>query len=90
MQNQLLEMVITFIQALRASLSSHTCVHTSYESVLCFLADEVNNNFALYVQFSSTSSDSLKVQVKHYFKFKSYNSNFCDMLLLIATNTFCI
>ena len=81
-----------FIYALRASLSSYTGVHISCESALGFLADEVNNNFALYAQFSSSSTSfkSLKLQANCYFKLKSYNSYFCDILPLIPANTFCI
>ena len=77
-----------FIHALNRSISNYLKIHWSYKSMLHLLSEESNNWCEYYHHFISATLGQFCQTIYVYFNDTVYNSDFADLLPLIAANVF--
>ena len=75
-----------FIHALHVSMATFLFTNLSYSNLLRQLRNEVIVNEETYMSFLHVKLTAFRAQVSSYFNSKTYNTNFSDLLALIAAN----
>ena len=77
-----------FIHALKYSLATYLKHEHSYRDILNRVNNEATVNEANYTAFIAGIVDSLRSLAKQYFDLRHYNTDFADLLPLIAVTSF--